>query len=119
MDKQFSNNETLFFSFSILYLSARFSNAFCIIPGMGGCEVRDLPMVENSRRILVKPFRGNVVKYKCRTHYRLFGQNMFHCADGGKWGGGEPPICTRKFCFFSVVYTYSEIQTKTAVKPFF
>ena len=66
---------------------------------MGGCEVRDLPQVENSRRILVKPFRGNVVKYKCRTHYRLFGQNMFHCADGGKWGGGEAPVCTRKFCW--------------------
>ena len=78
---------------------------------MGGCEVRDLPQVENSRRILVKPFRGNVVKYKCRTHYRLFGQNMFHCADGGKWGGGEAPVCTRKFCWkkftFPFLYHYS------------
>ena len=70
---------------------------------MGGCEVRDLPQVENSRRILVKPFRGNVVKYKCRTHYRLFGQNMFHCADGGKWGGGEAPVCTRKFCWKKIL----------------
>ena len=75
------------------------NNYFYLILGMGGCEVRDLPQVENSRRILVKPFRGNVVKYKCRTHYRLFGQNVFHCADIRKWGGGEAPVCTRKFCW--------------------
>jgi hypothetical protein len=78
---------------------------------MGGCEVRDLPQVENSRRILVKPFRGNVVKYKCRTHYRLFGQNMFHCADGGKWGGGEAPVCTRK-------NTLAFLYTMTVISKF-
>ena len=75
---------------------------------MGGCEVRDLPDVENARRIIVKPYRGNVVKYRCRSHYRLFGQNMFNCGDGGKWAGGEPPVCTRKckkICFGLEVFT--------------
>jgi len=83
---------------------------------MGGCEVRDLPQVENSRRILVKPFRGNVVKYKCRTHYRLFGQNMFHCADGGKWGGGEAPVCTRPGCDESQVHQIPYGTTKKMMK---
>jgi hypothetical protein len=83
---------------------------------MGGCEVRDLPMVENSRRILVKPFRGNVVKYKCRTHYRLFGQNMFHCADEGKWAGGEPPICTRPGCDETSVQQIPYGTTKKMMK---
>ena len=83
---------------------------------MGGCEVRDLPMVENSRRILVKPFRGNVVKYKCRTHMRLFGNNLFYCTDGGNWGGGKPPICTRPGCDESQVHQIPYGTSKKMMK---
>ena len=71
-----------------------YSNFF--ITGIGSCEVRDLPLVDNARRIPVKGFRGSVVKIKCHSHFKLLGEHLAHCVDDKKWSLQEAPVCTRE-----------------------
>ena len=70
---------------------------FMLFIGMGSCEVRDLPVVHNARRIMVRPFRGSVIKYKCHRHFTLLGdQDTAHCVGHKKWNMHEAPVCARK-----------------------
>ena len=64
--------------------------------GMGSCEIRDLPTVKNARRIMVRPYRGSVVRYKCNRGYHLYGPHLFHCVDHKEWSHLEAPVCASK-----------------------
>ena len=64
--------------------------------GMGSCEIRDLPTVKNARRILVRPYRGSVVRYKCNRGFHLYGPHLFHCVDHKEWSHLEAPVCASK-----------------------
>ena len=72
------------------------SNHDLFLQGMGGCEVRNLPDVKNAKRILVRPFRGSVVKYKCHNGFKILGEEFAYCADHNTWSLQEAPVCTRK-----------------------
>ena len=63
---------------------------------MGSCEIRDLPTVKNARRILVRPYRGSVVRYKCNRGFHLYGPHLFHCVDHKEWSHLEAPVCASK-----------------------
>ena len=67
------------------------------VSDIGSCEVRDLPEVKNARRIMVRPYRGSVVRFKCRRGYHLFGPRLFHCVDHKEWSHLEAPVCVSKY----------------------
>ena len=73
-----------------------FTMIFIFFTGIGSCEIRDLPLVDNARRIPVKGFRGSVVKIKCHNHFKLLGEHLAHCVDDKKWSLQEAPVCTRE-----------------------
>jgi len=89
---------------------------------MGSCEIRDLPTVKNARRIMVRPYRGSVVRYKCNRGYHLYGPHLFHCVDHKEWSHLEAPVCARRGCdetqMHQIAYGLAKKQEKGAVYQF-
>ena len=46
---------------------------------------------------MVRPYRGSVVRFKCRRGYHLFGPRLFHCVDHKEWSHLEAPVCVSKY----------------------
>lgn len=89
---------------------------------IGSCQLRNLAEVKNARRIIVRPYRGSVVRYKCSPEYKLFGPKMVHCIDHNTWSTKRAPVCVRRGCdetkMQQLSYGQSEKLFKGAVYKF-
>ena len=66
---------------------------------INGCKFGDSPEIVNGRLIVVRPYRGSVLRYKCHQGFKLFGQHMLHC-QGNKWSSSQTPVCASKYLLF-------------------
>ena len=67
------------------------------VPGIGGCNMDDMPEIDNGRKVIEEGYRGSVFRYKCKARYKLFGYNgPISCEGNKKWSKQTAPVCTRK-----------------------
>ena len=69
---------------------------------LNGCKFVDTPEVANGQLIVVRPYRGSVLRYKCHQGFKLFGQHTLHC-QGNKWSSSQPPVCASKYIPMTVL----------------